>query len=219
MNAVGYIRVSTEEQAREGFSLGSQTGKIQAYCTLKDWRLMRLYVDDGFTGKDDDRPEYQRMMAAMSTWDGVIVIKLDRIHRNLRNFLAMTDTFRAKGKEFVSIYESLDTSTAVGRFVVVIFAALAQLESEQIGERTSWGMAQAKKEGVHVGRPPIGFTIAKDGKSFEPTLEAKQMFDTLTAFGMAEAVRQLKINRYVLYRLKRNFELYAAGKLTPGFSQ
>ncbi len=84
------------------------------------------------------------------------MVKLDRIHRNSLNFAKMFDTMKAAGKDFVSIYENFDTTTAFGRFAMDIIARLAQLESEQIGERVKLGMLQACKCGNHPGLPHYG---------------------------------------------------------------
>src|SRR3989304_10186007 len=95
------------------------------------------------------------MMEERDLWDTILVIKMDRIHRNSRNFMEMMDDLRRWGKNFASATESLDTSTAMGRFVMDIIQRIAQLESEQIGERVDMGMGQkAKKGGGGLGAPP-----------------------------------------------------------------
>jgi len=153
-----YVRVSTEEQAREGFSLRAQRDRLHAYCEARGWVVAGDYTDDGYTGRDDRRPFYQQMMRDRDRWDILLVLKMDRIHRNSRNFMAMMDNLRAWGKDFVSATESLDTSTATGRFVADILQRIAQLESEQTGERVYIGMYQAAKEGRFLGMSdPYGF--------------------------------------------------------------
>lgn len=89
------------------------------------------------------------------------MIKLDRIHRNSLNFAKMFDTMKAAGKDFVSIYENFDTTTAFGRFAMDVIARLAELESDLISERTKLGMAQACRSGHHNGLPPYGYSIHK----------------------------------------------------------
>lgn len=156
-----YTRVSTEDQAKEGFSLDAQKERLEAYCKARDWQIASKYVDDGHSGRDVKRPAYQKMMAERDTWDTILVIKMDRIHRNSRNFMEMMDHLRDCGKDFVSATESLDTSTAMGRFVMDIIQRIAQLESEQIGERVYMGMSQKAKVGPGVlGFPaPLGYEI------------------------------------------------------------
>ena len=110
-----YTRVSTEDQAREGFSLRAQRNRLNSYCQAQGWTVAEAYEDEGFTGRDVRRPAYQRMMDEPDRWDILLVLKIDRIHRNARNFMAMMDDLRRSGKDFVSATESLDTSTATGR--------------------------------------------------------------------------------------------------------
>src|SRR5207247_11380561 len=110
------------------------------YGTSRDWIVAGVVVDAGMTARDTKREAYQKAMKQLDEWDALVVMKMDRVHRNSRNFLDMMETFAKKGKEFVSMSESLDTGTAMGRFVMSILSQIAQLESEQIGERTSFGL-------------------------------------------------------------------------------
>jgi DNA invertase Pin-like site-specific DNA recombinase len=137
-----YMRVSTEDQAKEGFSLDAQKERLRSYCKARGWDIASEYVDDGQSGRDIRRPAYRRMLEERDQWDTILVVKMDRIHRNSRNFMEMMDDLRSWEKEFSSVQESLDTSTAMGRFVVDIIQRIAQLESEQIGERVYMGMRQ-----------------------------------------------------------------------------
>ena len=154
-----YARVSTEDQAKEGFSLASQLEKLRSYCKARGWDIVGEYIDDGYSGRNTNRPAYRKMMEDMSKWDVLLVMKMDRIHRNSKNFMLMMEELRKKGKEFVSMTESLDTSTAMGRFVMDIIQRIAQLESEQIGERVYDGMHQKAKQGAGMlgSPPPYGY--------------------------------------------------------------
>lgn len=150
-----YTRVSTEDQAKEGFSLDAQLEKLRSYCKARDWVIAKEYVDDGYSGRTTKRPAYIRMMQEMDQWDILLVVKMDRIHRNSKNFMLMMEELKKHGKEFVSMTESLDTSTAMGRFVMDIIQRIAQLESEQIGERVYIGMEQKAR----TNGGPLGFNI------------------------------------------------------------
>src|SRR3990170_4884249 len=160
-----YTRVSTEDQAKEGFSLDAQRERLHAYCRAQGWTIAKEDADDGPSGRDAKRPAYQEMMRDRDAWDKVLVIKMDRIHRNSRNFMEMMDDLREWGKDFVSATESLDTSTAMGRFVMDIIQRIAQLESEQIGERVYMGMSQKARQGVGIlgFDSPFGFELS-DGR-------------------------------------------------------
>jgi len=151
-----YTRVSTEDQAKEGFSLDAQLDKLRSYCKARDWEISGEYVDDGYSGRYiKHRPAYKKMMDEIENWDTLLVIKMDRIHRNSKNFMLMMEDLKKKNKEFVSMTESLDTSTAMGRFVMDIIQRIAQLESEQIGERVYIGMEQKAR----VNGGVLGFNI------------------------------------------------------------
>ena len=158
-----YTRVSTEDQAKEGFSLEAQRERLEAYCRARDWSVAAKYIDDGHSGRNTRRPAYQKMMTERDRWDALLVIKMDRIHRNARNFMEMMDTLQEWGKDFVSATESLDTSTAMGRFVMDIIQRIAQLESEQIGERVYMGMSQKAKTGPGIlgFHSPLGYDVVE----------------------------------------------------------
>ena len=160
-----YARVSTEDQATEGYSLDAQIDMLRAYIE-SDEKLIKYdeYVDDGYTGRNIRRPAYTKMMSKIKEWDAIAVIKMDRIHRNSRNFMAMMDILKKHNKEFISTTDFLDTTTAMGMFVVDMIQRLAQLESEQIGERTYFGMeekAKTSKGSIMGFTPPFGYGTHK----------------------------------------------------------
>jgi DNA invertase Pin-like site-specific DNA recombinase len=161
VKAAIYIRVSTEDQAQEGFSLAAQRERLLAYCKAQGWSVYKIFEDDGYSGRNVKRPGYSEMLNYRANWDMILVLKMDRIHRNSRNFMEMMDSLRQWGKEFSSMFESLDTSTAMGRFVVDIIQRIAQLESEQIGERVYTGMMQKarSRKGILGSRIPFGYKL------------------------------------------------------------
>ena len=159
MRAALYTRVSTEDQAKEGFSLDAQMKRLELYCSSRGWTPVGPYVDEGYSGRSVNRPAYTEMMAATDDWDVLLVLKMDRIHRNSVNFALMMDDLRKNGKEFNSVQEKFDTTNAMGRFVMDVVQRIAQLESEQIGERVRIGMEQKAKNGTgHLGSGhPYGY--------------------------------------------------------------
>jgi len=150
-----YARVSTEDQAKEGFSLYNQIDKLRSYCIARSWDIYNEFIDEGYSGRNLKRPSYQKMMREIKNWNVLLVLKMDRIHRNSKNFMIMMDELTKFNKEFVSLNEALDTSTAMGRFVTNIIQLIAQLESEQIGERVYAGMEQK----ASTNRGYLGFNI------------------------------------------------------------
>ena len=147
MRAALYARVSTEDQAKEGFSIAAQVKRLNAYCKARGWIVAGQYIDEGHSGRSIERPAYKLMMSEIDKWDVLVVLKMDRIHRNSINFTFMMNALKDAGKEFNSMQESFDTTTAMGRFVMDIIQRIAQLESEQIGERVKVGMTQKAKKG------------------------------------------------------------------------
>jgi len=149
MKAVGYVRVSTEDQAREGVSLEAQKAKITAYCQVKDLELVEVVEDAGISAKDLRRPGVQRVleMAKTKKVDAVVVLKLDRIFRSTVDALETTKLFAKWGVSFHSIHETLDTQSAMGRFFFTLTAALAEMERGIVAERTKAALAHKKNKG------------------------------------------------------------------------
>ena len=195
-----YTRVSTEDQAKEGFSLDAQLEKLRSYCKARDWEIGGEYIDDGYSGRYVKRPAYKRMMNEVEKWDILLVIKMDRIHRNSKNFMLMMEELKKNGKEFVSMTESLDTSTAMGRFVMDIIQRIAQLESEQIGERVYIGMEQKARTvgGVLGFNIPYGYDYS-EGKLKITEDEARTVKDIYSWYkegkSLGEIVKMLNSSK------------------------
>lgn len=158
-----YTRVSTEDQAQEGFSLDAQLDRLRSHAKAQQWQVAGEYVEEGQSGRRTRRPQYQAMMQEMDKWDVVLVLKMDRIHRNIRNFIEMMDMLGSRGKAFASVQDSLDTTTAMGRFVMFIVQLIAQLESEQTGERVQIGLHQKARTTTGALCPPSFGMQVRDG--------------------------------------------------------
>jgi len=143
MMRVGYIRVSTEEQ--------NEARQVEAFKSLA---IERTFIDKA-SGKDTARPAYREMMAFVRAGDTVVVESISRIARNARDLLNIISELTEKGVEFVSLKESIDTTTPQGRFMLTVFGAMAELERESILERQREGIAIAKTEGKYRGRQPL----------------------------------------------------------------
>ncbi len=187
MRAIGYARESREEQL-EGFGLSVQRDRIEAYCKARGWTLAGI-EEDASTGRDTDRPGYKRLMRGKDSWDMLVVLRFDRIHRHVGHYLAMMSELQTWGKGFVSINESFDTDTPFGKFAALIIAGLAQMESDTISARTRPAMLAAKQKGYHAGQPPSGFFWNKPMKMFEPTPWALALERDAAEHGVAEAAR------------------------------
>jgi site-specific DNA recombinase len=167
--AVGYCRVSTERQAGEGVSLDAQSAKIRAMVAVQDADLLELVTDAGASAKNLARPGLERVLALVDarTVDTVIVAKLDRLTRSVRDLADLLDRFARRGVALVSVAESLDTGTAAGRLVLNVMTSVAQWEREAISERTRDALRHKKALGLRVGEIPYGFALAADRRRLE----------------------------------------------------
>lgn len=176
MQVAAYIRVSTDKQADKGYSLPEQEERIRAYCKSKDWELVKIYSDAGFTGSNMERPALKNLVDEVSAYDIVLVNKLDRLSRSQKDTLFLIqDVFAPNGCSFVSMQESFDTTTPIGIAMVGILSAFAQLERSQIKERMKMGKEGRKKKGLWNGgvNIPTGYDY-KDGM-LTPNEEAPQI--------------------------------------------
>ena len=148
---IGYARVSTEEQntARQLHSFEGYTEKIK-----------KVFIDK-MSGKDTNRPELQAMLNYVREGDVVVVSEFSRLARSTRDMLQIVQELTDKGVGLISLKESVDTGTPQGRFMLTIFAALAELERETILQRQREGIAIAKQQGKYKGRKPIPYDEAK----------------------------------------------------------
>lgn len=183
-----YIRVSTDKQATEGYSLAAQCEKLTAYCLAQGWVVdeAHIYVDEGVSAKTTERQQYQAMLAAVAAGSArrIVAVKLDRLSRNTRDFLGLLDYCDDHGCGIVSIAESFDTGTAVGRAVVTVLMAFAELERSQIADRMQSGRDQKAREGERNGAPvPYGYALAGDDWQVDPDRAAvvRRIFDTFNA--------------------------------------
>jgi DNA invertase Pin-like site-specific DNA recombinase len=164
LKVFGYVRVSTEDQAKEGLSIPAQKAKIQAYASLNDLELVEIIADKGFSGKNLDRPGVKKLLDLVrdQNADGVIVYKLDRLSRSTKDLLRLIEEVFQKGNtRFFSISEQIDTETAIGKFFLTLMGALAQMERELIAERTKATLAYKKQKGEHLGAIPYGFKLVE----------------------------------------------------------
>ena len=180
MKKVGiYVRVSTGPQAKEGYSIPEQKERLTAYCKARDWQIVRVYVDAGYTGSNIERPGMESLIKDVEEGniDTVLVYKLDRLSRSQKDTLYLIeDLFLPNGVNFVSMQESFDTSTPFGRAVLSILSVFSQLERELIAERTFMGRKGRAKEGKWHGcaSHPIGY-VYKEGELVINEKEAEQV--------------------------------------------
>jgi site-specific DNA recombinase len=176
MTAIGYCRVSTEDQAKEGVSLDNQRLKIEAYCQLKDLDLSEIIEDAGISAKNLKRPGVQKVLklARKKQVDAIVVYKLDRIFRSTVDALETTKMFDKWGVSFHSIEETLDTQSAMGRFFFTLTAALAEMERRIIGERTKAALSHKRSRNEKTGGDvPFGYELTDKGLLLRNETEQK----------------------------------------------
>ncbi len=165
-NAAIYCRVSTEDQAREGYSLPEQQEKLKDLCKYRDYNIYGIYEDAGISGKDmEHRPQFQKMLESVR--DGkvnvIVAYKLDRLTRSVRDLEILISELEKYECSLECAMDDINTSTANGRFFVRMLTVLSQLEIERVSERTKFGMVGAIKDGHIPVRKTLGF-MRKDKK-------------------------------------------------------
>lgn len=171
IRAAIYTRVSTEQQAEDGYSLGEQRTRLEAFCIANNYEIFDFYEDAGFSGKDLHRPAMERLIhdAEHKSFNMVIVLKLDRLSRNQRDILyLLEDVFEPNGVEFKSATEPFQTDNLMGKFAISMLAIFAQIERQTIRDRLVLGRAAAVKDGHWGGSGivPLGYT-RKDDNTLE----------------------------------------------------
>ena len=178
---IGYIRVSTQKH-----------NTMRQEVLFESLGVDEVYIDR-MSGKNANRPELQKMMEYVHKGDTVIVESISRFARNTRDLLELVEKLTAKGVEFVSKKEAIDTTTPTGKFMLTVFGAVAELEREYILQRQREGIAIAKEQGKYKGRKPI------DAPEFEQ-VTARWKSGAITA---AEAMRTLHMTKTTFYRKVR----------------
>jgi site-specific DNA recombinase len=170
MQAIGYVRVSTDKQAEQGVSLEAQEAKIRAMATVQGSHLLDVIVDGGETAKNLNRPGLQRLMALVNGGkvQAVIVAKLDRLTRSVKDLCGLLELFEKRKVALISVAEALDTGSAAGRLVITIMGAVSQWEREAIGERTRDALRHKRGKGERVGNIEFGYRLAPDRRHLEP---------------------------------------------------
>src|SRR5712691_7035815 len=170
MKTLGYVRVSTDRQAERGISLEAQAEKIRAMALAQGAELSEIIVESGESAKSLNRPGMTTLLALVDAGKvkAVIVAKLDRLTRSVKDLCELLERFERKGVALVSVAESLDTGSAAGRLVLNIMAAVSQWEREAIAERTRDALRHKRSQGERVGNIAFGSRDGQDGQHLEP---------------------------------------------------
>jgi DNA invertase Pin-like site-specific DNA recombinase len=186
-----YARVSTSDQ-----NPGLQVEELRRVCAQRGWQIVGEYVDSGYSGSKDRRPELDRLMSDVLRGKiGVVLVwRFDRFARSVRHLVTALEDFRARSVDFISVLDGIDTASSAGRFTFHVIAAVAELERELIAERTRAGIAAARRRGAHVGRPRAKIDIVR----------ARALMASGQSF--RQAARTLGIGTATLFRALRSRE-------------
>lgn len=160
-----YVRVSTEEQALNGFSIRAQIEKLTAYCNIKDWDIYDVYKDDGISGKNiSDRKELLRLIndIKLKKVNNILVYKIDRLTRSTKDLIELVDFFNLNNCSFNSFTENIDTLSSTGRMFIKIIGIFAEFERENISERVKFGLERKVKEGYSIASKNISYGYYKE---------------------------------------------------------
>jgi site-specific DNA recombinase len=154
-----YVRVSTEEQAKEGLSVEAQIDKCKSYCNARDWKIFKIYKDAGFSAGSLNRPAMELLLrdAQEQSFDIILVYKIDRFSRKLKDLIMILEDLKSKKINFTSVTEQIDTTSAMGEAFFQIIGVFAQLERGMVKERVEMAFDRKIKFGEALFRAPFGY--------------------------------------------------------------
>ena len=191
--AIGYIRVSTVDQADSGLSLEAQQGRIRAWSDANGYALVDVFIDAGISGKRaDNRPGLQDALnvACKVRGTALVVYSLSRLARSTTDAIAIAQRLEKAGADLVSLSERIDTTSAAGKMVFRMLAVLAEFERDLVSERTTAALAVKRANGQRVGSVPYGFDLADDGTTLVPNESEQAVIADMKA--MRTTGRKLK---------------------------
>ena len=179
---IGYCRVSSDKQADVGMSLEVQESQIRKYAELYEIELMDIVVDGGESAKNLRRPGMERIIDLMDSGlcSGVLVVKLDRLTRSVKDLCHLLERYFSKDKVLISVQEKIDTNSAMGRMVINVVMSISQWEREATSERTRAVLQHKKVKGERVGNIAFGYKLAPDGVHLEEHLREQEILKSIT---------------------------------------
>jgi len=197
-----YVRVSTQEQAQQGFSLAAQQEALENYAKALGYEIFKIYRDEGKSAKDLKRPEMTQMLqdAEDHKFQAIFIYKLDRFSRSLKDLILTIDKLKELGIDFVSLQDKIETTSASGKLMFHVISAFAEFERNIIGDRTKFGMERKAKEGGFITKAPRGYKLVD--KQLIPSEEANQIKEIFEEF------LNTKIS---LTQLAKNYKMTTSG--------
>ena len=212
MKVVGYIRVSTEKQVNEGISLDAQESKIRAWAALNDSEIVDICRDEGISGAKENREGLKKALELATEHKAALVVySLSRLSRSTRLTCEIGDKLDKAGADLVSISEKIDTTTAAGKMVFRVLAAMAEFERDQVSERTKLALSHKKANGEKTGGDvPFGWDADESGKLIENDTEQHIISLIFEAWGRGNSLGSIakELNNED-YKTKRGSKFYA----------
>jgi len=220
-----YSRVSTEEQAKEGLSVEAQIDKCKSFCDAREWEIFNIYKDAGFSAGSLNRPALELLLrdAEEKKFDIILVYKIDRFSRKLKDLITILEDLKTKNINFTSVTEQIDTTSAMGEAFFQIIGVFAQLERGMVKERVQLSFDRKIKLGEVLYRAPFGYIYQnkKLVKHPENAEKVKEIFEMWNAgINYKEICQKFSIPSSTLYQIVRNptyiGKIRYKGNLYPG---
>jgi len=204
-----YVRVSTEEQAKEGISIDAQTDKCKSFCDARGWQVFKIYKDAGFSAGTLNRPALELLMrdAEEKRFNIILVYKIDRFSRKLKDLISVLEDLKDKNINFTSVTEQIDTTSAMGEAFFQIIGVFAQLERGMVKERVELAFDRKINLGEALYRAPFGYAYANKKLVIheENSKKIKQIFDMWAAgIDYKEIAQKFDISISTLYQIIKN---------------
>ncbi len=199
-----YVRVSTQEQAQQGFSLNAQQESLENYAKALGYEIFKIYRDEGKSAKDlKHRPEMMQMLedAEKKKFSAIFIYKLDRFSRSLKDLILTIDKLKDWNVDFVSLQDKIETASASGKLMFHIISAFAEFERNIIGDRTIFGMERKAKEGGFITKAPRGYRL----------VDKKLLIDEEQAQEVKKIFNEFLNNEISLTQLGKKFSMTTAG--------
>lgn len=216
--AVGYVRVSTQMQKEEGFSLEAQRAAILRYCTSNNLDFIKFYADEGLSGKNIEmRPSLKLLLEELKPKTLVIVISLSRLARNIDDARSIMKNIQAKGGYLKFLDIDVDTSTPMGEMCFSMMGAIAQFERDNTTDRISSTMNNMSREGTLIKKPRFGYRIERDGKNTNIVEDPQEQMVITKIRELIEEDKKITVTQICKILIADQITLRRSKKIYPSY--
>jgi site-specific DNA recombinase len=208
-NVAIYSRVSTEEQAKEGLSIDAQIDKCKSFCSARDWNVYKVYKDAGFSAGTMKRPAMELLLrdAKEKKFNIILVFKIDRFSRNLKDLIMVLEKLKEKDINFTSVTEQIDTTSAMGEAFFQIIGVFAQLERGMVKERVKLAFDRKIDFGESLSRAPFGYfyknkKLVPHPENSEKVKEIFKMWEN--SINYKEISKKFNLAKSTIYQIIKN---------------